>query len=317
MRIGFGFSLAAPMAAAVIVAQPDPVISFSGSGYAGSVYSVANGGTGKWQRGPAGVWSDLGATTTSWAMTPLREGDPIRWLRDDGVASNVIEMLMPGDLGLVDFDARVGKAVADGKVTAWVDRATGVIASQTTVSRQPTDYGDYILGTVDTGFTLPASATPYQISTNGGGLATIQLAGSAKTASLSAIGAALPNLLIANGSQINTGYLDLYQNGIQKDANVGGTGVTDATCFGVIFEPTALTTWHYFSPSPAQGLSLMNRTTDYARGMAGKMRRTVYKSAKLTDAQRQQLEGILAWTYGLQGNLPAGHPYLSAAPRVA
>ena len=32
-----------------------------------------------------------------------------------------------------------------------------------------------------------------------------------------------------------------------------------------------------------------------------------------TDA-RQQMEGYLAWKWGLQGSLPAGHPYISAAP---
>lgn len=34
----------------------------------------------------------------------------------------------------------------------------------------------------------------------------------------------------------------------------------------------------------------------------------------LTIAQRQQVEGYLAWKWGLQANLPAGHPYKSAAP---
>lgn len=39
----------------------------------------------------------------------------------------------------------------------------------------------------------------------------------------------------------------------------------------------------------------------------------VFNSA-LTTSDRQKVEGYLAWKYGLQGNLPAGHPYLSAAP---
>ena len=36
----------------------------------------------------------------------------------------------------------------------------------------------------------------------------------------------------------------------------------------------------------------------------------VYNSI-LSDAQRQQVEGYLAWKWGLQANLPAGHPYLN------
>lgn len=31
-------------------------------------------------------------------------------------------------------------------------------------------------------------------------------------------------------------------------------------------------------------------------------------------ATRQKIEGYLAWKWGLQGSLPAGHPYLNAAP---
>ena len=316
MRIGFGISLAAPMVAALSLTLPDPVISFTGSGYAGSVYAVTNGGTGKWQRGPAGVWSDIGATTASWAMTPLREGDPIRWLRDDGVASNTIEMLMPGDLGLVDFDARVGKTTASGLVTQWVDRATGIIATQPTAARQPTDSGDYITNAVGTGITLAAQAIPYQISTSGGSAPTLQIGGSSYTASLSAIGATLPNLLVVNGHPSIAANAQIYQNGALKDATVGGTNVTSACSFSFIFEPTSITTWHMFTTAAGQGLSMLNRTTDYARGAAGKVRRMCYNSTtRLTDTQRQQLEGILAWTYGLAGNLPSDHPYKSAAPR--
>jgi hypothetical protein len=34
----------------------------------------------------------------------------------------------------------------------------------------------------------------------------------------------------------------------------------------------------------------------------------------LTTADRQKLEGYLAWKWGLEANLPAGHPYKAAAP---
>lgn len=39
----------------------------------------------------------------------------------------------------------------------------------------------------------------------------------------------------------------------------------------------------------------------------------VYNGALVT-ADRQKIEGYLAWKWGLQASLPAGHPYLSAAP---
>ena len=33
-----------------------------------------------------------------------------------------------------------------------------------------------------------------------------------------------------------------------------------------------------------------------------------------SDQQRQQIEGYLAWKWGLQTNLPAGHPYKNYPP---
>jgi hypothetical protein len=33
-----------------------------------------------------------------------------------------------------------------------------------------------------------------------------------------------------------------------------------------------------------------------------------------TTNQRQQIEGYLAWKWGLQANLPANHPYFFAPP---
>jgi hypothetical protein len=54
-----------------------------------------------------------------------------------------------------------------------------------------------------------------------------------------------------------------------------------------------------------------NPTSEYWNGAIGEV--LVYNVA-LTDTQRQKVEGYLAWKWGLQGSLPAGHPYKSAAP---
>ena len=35
---------------------------------------------------------------------------------------------------------------------------------------------------------------------------------------------------------------------------------------------------------------------------------------EITVTQRQQIEGYLAWKWGLQSTLPAGHPFKTAAP---
>jgi len=40
----------------------------------------------------------------------------------------------------------------------------------------------------------------------------------------------------------------------------------------------------------------------------------MYYSRAVSTSQRQQIEGYLAWKWGLQANLPASHPYYSAPP---
>ncbi len=37
-------------------------------------------------------------------------------------------------------------------------------------------------------------------------------------------------------------------------------------------------------------------------------------STVVTELQRQKLEGAMAWRWGLQANLPGGHPYRSSRP---
>jgi hypothetical protein len=41
----------------------------------------------------------------------------------------------------------------------------------------------------------------------------------------------------------------------------------------------------------------------------------VLKGVRDTDTQ-ERTEGYLAWKWGLEGSLPAGHPYKSAAPEL-
>jgi hypothetical protein len=40
----------------------------------------------------------------------------------------------------------------------------------------------------------------------------------------------------------------------------------------------------------------------------------IHYNSALTTSQRQQVEGYLAWKWGLQGNLPANHPFKRFPP---
>ena len=54
-----------------------------------------------------------------------------------------------------------------------------------------------------------------------------------------------------------------------------------------------------------------NPTIEYWSGFIGEI---ILFSTALTISQRQQVEGYLAWKWGLQGSLPATHPYKSFPP---
>lgn len=47
---------------------------------------------------------------------------------------------------------------------------------------------------------------------------------------------------------------------------------------------------------------------------AGRINEMVFINYDLDDATRDKIEGYLAWKWGTQGSLPAGHPYKNAAP---
>lgn len=53
----------------------------------------------------------------------------------------------------------------------------------------------------------------------------------------------------------------------------------------------------------------------YARFWAADMAEILVFNASLTTFQRQQVEGYLAWKWGIQANLPANHPFKNAPPQ--
>jgi hypothetical protein len=50
------------------------------------------------------------------------------------------------------------------------------------------------------------------------------------------------------------------------------------------------------------------------RVWGGAMYETMIYNSAISVANRQIVEGYLAWKWGLQASLSAGHPYLSASP---
>lgn len=54
-----------------------------------------------------------------------------------------------------------------------------------------------------------------------------------------------------------------------------------------------------------------NNPSNNFTGLVGEI---IYTNAKQTTLNRQKTEGYLAWRWGLEGNLDAGHPYKSSPP---
>lgn len=66
---------------------------------------------------------------------------------------------------------------------------------------------------------------------------------------------------------------------------------------------------------PANRLALSGyQLANNAELSDGELAEVVVFARVLTDTERQQLEGYLAWKYGMQAELPIGHPYLAAPP---
>lgn len=59
-----------------------------------------------------------------------------------------------------------------------------------------------------------------------------------------------------------------------------------------------------------------NDRSNGGRGWWGPIGEMVTTSTRWTTDERQKLEGYLAWKWGVEANLPVGHPYKNAAPTV-
>jgi hypothetical protein len=132
-------------------------------------------------------------------------------------------------------------------------------------------------------------------------------------------------------------YFDLFNNtnssGILSvnigSATLRSTGINivspPAIALITVVATTSTVTVYYnggstsVSGSARGGLSLNDNTLDWTisggafKGFIGDV---ATFSTVLNSVQRQAMEGYLAWKWGLQANLPVGHPYYSAPPAL-
>jgi hypothetical protein len=86
---------------------------------------------------------------------------------------------------------------------------------------------------------------------------------------------------------------------------------------------TSIVGWYYgtqsFSNAQTQAYSgtawtTLGKSVIGQNYYGGTMKELIFVGSNVTTPQRQQLEGYLAWKWGLQANLPPGHPYGGNSP---
>ena len=117
----------------------------------------------------------------------------------------------------------------------------------------------------------------------------------------------------------------LIGNGTQYWEVTMSSGHSFATVSNVLYSFQVLTSiqwieWVNGSPSPVSG-SVFNNGATYSDasttlqiGLQGLNCEHILYNGNLDTAQRQQVEGYLAWKWGLQGSLPANHPFKKFGP---
>ena len=195
-------------------------------------------------------------------------------------------------------------------VTSWNNKVPGGIAT-TTVS-SPSLSGNYVnrIQTLRFNGNSITAALSTPVGTGDYAMFAVWLTINGGTEAVLSIG---PNGGPAAGLGYNGAYYNLYEWGQTESQYVAGknqyvveSGTRVSGIKTVFYNGNAAT--------PASGtLNLTNPTLYVGNGTGfpinGEIGEVIVYQATLTVAQRQQVEGYLAWKWGLVSSLPMGHPY--------
>jgi hypothetical protein len=292
-----------------------PVLSVtSGGGYAGSVYksSVA----GQWTADGAAI---SGQTGTTYTMTVANEGKAIRC-----GASNAIEMWTLNDIPRESrtnggwWDPKISETTIGTKVTSWPDQWGVRDMTQALSSSQPTastigGYAAAVWPDTDNNvfLTPPDSFTP----------AWVMIVAQYKDGADSAFDS-YESLVagLATGSG-NTVYIrgDAGKNYLRADGYAAQTTTRkNGGADGSVILPLSKSLLGFTMAgfSDYYGLGRSNNST-VNRGWKGPIFEAVFLGFVPDTTLRQKIEGCMAWRNGTQSNLPTGHPFYAAAPRIS
>jgi hypothetical protein len=115
-----------------------------------------------------------------------------------------------------------------------------------------------------------------------------------------------------------------YYGGIQSIVTCSDNSVLH---IGTTYNGTTQTTYKDGTAGTGVGVSISAFTLDWigvgqrsdalsSDAWVGDIAEFVLVTGDITTNDRQKMEGYLAWKWGVQGSLPGGHPYASAAPTL-
>jgi hypothetical protein len=259
--------------------------------------TVATGGT--WTPAslatlPAGWWDFSDESTITLASGSFAAGGPISAIANKGSgASSAIQATsakQPAYSRTAFNGAKSGATfnytnaqmltIASGMPTGTTATTVFGVASATTSTLS----FPCVLFRGTSGLTGASAALEYPATTNWG----YSIWGTANNSGITGINTPA----VISGSADLTDNLRVYVNGTQA-STASATGMNISGTSGVVGAVSDGFTQGYWAGSIAETLILgyLASTSD-----------------------RQKVEGYLAWKWGLQANLPAGHPYKSSAP---
>ena len=218
--------------------------------------------------------------------------------------------------------------LSSGNATQWKDKASGIVLSGTTVPYTNSNGYPLVRFNGTTAAYTSTTNLPFaSVCTSNANFTAFIV----QSTSSSTVQNSVP-FYLKNASE--SGALPIFANPdgsmFFDGATIGNprlSGITQTTNTRQIgtFSRTGITTMYanvngtqrasntFASPSnfPSDTYGVY---MSFGSNFTGDIYEVVYFNTDLATSQRQQIEGYLAWKWGLQGSLPAGHLYKSAAP---
>ena len=219
-------------------------------------------------------------------------------------------------------------ALSGGNATSWTDKASGIVL--TSGSPAYTTSNAYPLVRFSGSVTYTSSTNlPFSgVCTSNANFTSFIVA--ATSSSTGVNGLPLTVYLAGNASRfapfVNADGSVFFDGATQGSPRLGGITQTLNTPQILTFSRTGLTTMYanvngtqkatnnFTTPSNFSSGSYIIYMSQSGALWKGDMYEVLYYNVDLTTAQVQQVEGYLAWKWGLQASLPVAHPYYSATP---